>query len=73
MVIRIDNLTDDEAVAILHMLNEAIDLHLGDAMFNVHDWEYFDLDAARLSAYKKYRTWYEMIYGKENENETKEG
>jgi hypothetical protein len=65
MVIRIDNLTDEEAVAILQMLNEAIDLHFGEAMFSVRDWEYFDLDAARLSAYKKYRTWYEMIYGKE--------
>jgi hypothetical protein len=47
-----------EANALLIMLNESLEMHFngyGDSA----DWEFFDLDAARLTAYHRFRTVYE--------------
>lgn len=63
------NLTPIEANALLIMLNEAIEMHFyhGEC-FDHKDWEHFDLDAARLTAYHKFRTVYEKCYTKEIDN-----
>jgi len=52
-----------EANALLIMLNEAIEMHFyyGNC-FDHKDWEHFDLDAARLTAYQKFRTVYEKQF-----------
>lgn len=59
-----NDLTDLEANAVMIMLNEAMELHFHHgSYFDCKDWEYFDLDAARLTGYKKFRVWYEDKYG----------
>ena len=57
------DLSPIEANALLIMLNEAIEMHFyhGEC-FDHKDWETFDLDAARLTAYHKFRTVYEKQF-----------
>lgn len=59
-----NELTAKEANAIMVMLDEAIEMHFyhGEC-FDHKDWEHFDLDAARLTSYQKFRAWYEDKYG----------
>ena len=63
-----NELTAKEANAIMIMLDEALELHFYHGnCFDHKDWETFDLDAARLTAYQKFRAWYEDKYGARNE------
>jgi hypothetical protein len=59
-----------EANALLIMLNESLEMHFyhGDC-FDHKDWETFDLDAARLTAYHKFRTAYEGHHPEEKSDE----
>jgi len=60
------DLTSAEANALLIMLNEAIEMHFYDGSgIDLKDWEFFDLDAARLTAYHKFRTAYQECYSEE--------
>jgi hypothetical protein len=58
-----NELTAKEANAIMIMLEESLESHFSDGFGDIADWEYFDLDAARLTAYQKFRAWYEDKYG----------
>jgi len=64
------DLSPIEANALLIMLNEAIEMHFyyGNC-FDHKDWEHFDLDAARLTAYHKFRTAYQECYSEEKKGE----
>lgn len=63
-----NELTAKEANAIMIMLEESLEAHFAANDFgDIADWEYFDLDAARLTAYQKFRAWYEDKYGARNE------
>ena len=63
-----NELTAKEANAIMIMLEEALELHFQHGVAgDIREWEYFDLDAARLTAYQKFRVWYEDKYGTRND------
>ena len=57
-----DTFTPIEANAIMVMLDSEMENHLGYEYRGLEDWENFDLDAAKLTAYKKFRTWYTETY-----------
>lgn len=62
------NLSPIEANALLIMLDESLEAHFN-GFGHPADWETFDLDAARLTAYHKFRTAYEDRYPKEKSDE----
>jgi hypothetical protein len=57
-----DTFTPIEANAIMVMLDSEMESLLGYEYRGLEDWENFDLDAAKLTAYKKFRTWYNENY-----------
>jgi len=64
------DLSPIEANALLIMLNEAIEMHFyHGGGIDLRDWECFDLDAARLTAYHKFRTAYQVCYSEEKRGE----
>ena len=64
------DLSPIEANALLIMLNEAIEMHFyHGGGIDLRDWECFDLDAARLTAYHKFRKAYHVCYPEEKKGE----
>lgn len=57
-----DTFTPIEANAIMVMLDSEIESYLQCEYRGLEHWENFDLDAAKLTAYKKFRTWYSENY-----------
>lgn len=57
------DLSPIEANAIMIMLEESLEGHFSE-FGDLADWETFDLDAARLTSYQKFRTAYHVLYPK---------
>lgn len=62
------DLSPIEANAIMIMLEESLEGHFS-YFGDIREWETFDLDAARLVAYQKFRKVYEDCYPKEKHDE----